>query len=404
MENSQLRLPRRVLFGRGAISATGKAVRELGERALICTDPIIAETPIARQVRDALRAEGISVREYAGTEAELPLSCLDDCVEFASQEPVDVVIGLGGGSSLDIAKGTALLLADPGSIRRFYGENAVTAVVPPIVGIPTTAGTGSEVTPVAVFADPERALKVGVSDPHLVPELAICDPEATLTCPPSVTGFSGVDALVHAVESFCAPVRENPWSAYPGDVFRGAQSLTRHYSLIALEKIAKALERAYTNGDDIEAREEMLFASLCAGIAFGHAGCASAHALQYPVGAATHTPHGLGVALLLPFTLEIARPEADAALVAVAAALSAPETGADRATDAIDEIERITHAVGVPLSLKEIGVTPADLGPFAIDGLGVTRLVRNSPRPMTEDDFVKVLEAAFVGDRALVHV
>ena len=403
MLNSVLRLPHRVLFGNGAVETAGGLVASLGRHAFVCTDPAIAATETAAKVRASLEAAGVAVREYAATEAELPLSCLDECVATAAAGPVDVVIGLGGGSCLDIAKGTALLLSDPGSIRRFYGENQVTSEVLPIVAIPTTAGTGSEVTSVAVFADPERALKVGVSDPHLIPTIAICDPQATVTCPASVTGFSGVDALVHAVESYCAPARENPWSSYPGDVFRGREPLTRHYALQALDHIATALERAYNDGADLGAREEMLFASLCAGIAFAHAGCASAHALQYPVGAATHTPHGLGVALLLPYTLEIARPEADAALGDVAAALHAPDTGADRATAAIDEIERLTHAVGVPLSLKEIGVTPNDVGPFAIDGLGVTRLVRNAPRPMTEEDFVKVLEAAYAGDRSLVH-
>jgi len=400
MGNEILRLPGEILFGRGALGAIGARVRAFGVSTLICTDPVIAASPSADRVRESLAAAGVRVTEFSGTEADLPLACVEACLEVARHARVESVVGLGGGSCIDMAKAVAMLLGDPGPVSRFYGENKLTRPVLPVVAVPTTAGTGSEVTPVAVFSDPGRSMKVGVSDPRLVPKVAICDPEATLTCPPGVTGFSGADALVHAVEAYCAPPRANPWEDVPGDVFRGRQELSRHYALVALERIGRALERAYHHGDDLDAREDMLFASLCAGIAFAHAGTACAHALQYPVGAATGTAHGLGVALLLPYTLELARPDVDDALADVGAALGGSRVGADPGESAIALIEQLTQAVGVPVSLAAIGVRHEDLARFAGEAIAIDRLVRNSPRPVTEADLLRVLEAAFAGDRA----
>lgn len=399
--NSMLRMPRRVLFGRGAIGAAGEATREYGDRALICTDENIARTDAADRLRKSLSEKGVRVREFTDTLPEIPLSSLESCVAFAQEEPVDMVIGFGGGSCIDMAKLTALLFTDPGPVARFYGENKIERRVLPIIGIPTTAGTGSEVTPGAVCMDPERPLKVGVSDPHLIPEVAICDPEATVSCPPSVTAVAGVDALVHAVESYCTPPNVNAWSDYPGDVYRGRELLTRHYALIALERIARSLARAFQDGSDVDAREDMLFGSLCAGLAFAHSGCGSAHALQYPVGYATHTPHGLGVALLLPYTLEISRPEVDVSLVDVARALGVYEGAKDPAGSAIDEISRLIRSVGIPLSLEQLGVGAEELDALAQTGIGITRLVRNSPREMNEADYRRILRAAWAGRREL---
>lgn len=391
-------MPREVLFGAGALAAVGPAARRIGSSALICTDPTIAASSTAAIVRAGLEQAGVRTAEFAGAEPDLPLACVEEALAAAQGRRFDVIIGLGGGSSIDLAKAVALLSVDPGPIERFYGENRLRGPVLPVVAIPTTAGTGSEVTPVAVLSDPGRRLKVGVSDQRLVPEVAIVDPVATLSCPRSVTAFSGVDALTHAVEAWCAPWREQPFSSYPGNVFRGQEELSRHYALAAIERIARSLERACEHGDDLDARSDMAYASLCAGIAFAHAGTASAHALQYPVGAATRTPHGLGVALLLPYTLQIARPAVDEALSSVAAALGIGECE-DRAGAAIDEIERLVRAVGVPSSLAEIGVARSELPHFAKDASEIERLVRNSPRPMGVAELLAVLEAAWAGDR-----
>jgi alcohol dehydrogenase len=245
------------------------------------------------------------------------------------------------------------------------------------------------VTPVAVVADPGRRLKVGISSLHLIPRVAICDPELTRSCPPSVTAFSGIDALAHAVEAFTARARPRAWAAYPGEVFQGKTVFTDRLAIEAVAAIGSSLERAVADGDDIDAREQMLYGSLCAGIAFGNAGTAGAHALQYPIGAETSTPHGLGVGLLLPYVLRYTRASCSRELDEVAVAL-----GVD---DAIAEIARLSAAVGVPRTLADIGVAEEALPEIAKQAATVTRLVSNSPRELDVNSLLSILREAWSG-------
>jgi len=335
---------------------------------------------------------------FDGLEPEAPLRCIDRCLQAADGHDVDVVVGLGGGSSLDVAKLAALLLRHPGPLDRYYGEGAVPDGVLPVVAVPTTAGTGSEVTPVAVVTDPGRRLKVGVSSPRLIPRVAICDPELTATCPPMVTAFSGIDALAHAVEAATAVSRPRAWAEHPGEVFQGANSFTAPFALTAIEAIGRSLERAVAHGGDLAARTDMLYGSVSAGIAFANAGTAGAHALQYPIGAVTSTPHGLGVGLLLPYVLRYVKDDCRERLALVADALgvgSGPP--AEAAERAILEIARIAEAVGVPRTLRDIGVGREALPELAREAAGVTRLVRNSPRTLDEAALLTILEAAWEG-------
>lgn len=393
-----LRLPPRVLFGRRAVEALGAEMAVLGGEILVCTDANIARTGgFARALR-SLRHAGVRANVFDATSPDLPPASLAACLDVASQGPVDAVLGIGGGSALDMAKVAALLLAHGGPLERYYGDNAVPGPVLPIAAVPTTAGTGSEVTPVAVVSAPGRRLKVGVSSPLLVPRLALCDPELTLSCPPTVTAHAGMDALVHAIEAYLAPTRPPQWETTPGDVFRGRSGFTAAFALPAIANIGAALERSVADGGDMEARERMLFASLCAGIAFGHAGTAGAHALQYAVGAATGTPHGLGVGLLAPFVLANVRPAAVGALRDVAIALGAAVTADDpeRAAEAaIAELRRLALAVGIPASLRELGLDGPSLPQLADDAVTITRLLRNSPRELDRAALLEILEAAW---------
>jgi len=209
-----LRLAPETLFGRGAIASLAPLAASLGRHALVCTDRNIAAQPGIAAALAALAGTLESCTIFAAVEPDLPVATIARAVAAAAAagHEIDVVVGLGGGSCLDAAKTTALLLRHSGPLERYYGEGAVPGPVAPIVAVPTTAGTGSEVTPVAVVADPARRLKVGVSSPHLIPRAAICDPELTLSCPPSVTAVSGIDALAHAVEAFTARVRPRDWS------------------------------------------------------------------------------------------------------------------------------------------------------------------------------------------------
>lgn len=401
-----LRLPATISFGAGALEGLGREVAAHGREALVVTDANIAATAGFARGLELLRAAGVRTRVFDATPPDIPPAAVAACLALARgggdgwgargasgagaagagatragggdavAAPVDVVVGFGGGSSLDMAKVAALLLAHGGPLERWYGERAVPGPIVPVVAVPTTSGTGSEVTPVAVVSDPGRRLKVGVSDPHLIPRAAICDPALTLTCPPSVTAHSGIDALVHAVEAYLAPPRPPAWERADDEVFRGRSALTAPFALAAIEQVAGSLERAVADGSDASARAGMQYASLCAGIAFGHAGTAGAHALQYPLGAATGTPHGLGVGLLAPYVLAYVRPAAQEQLARVAVALgvapsaaAAPGVAAPGATAAeaaaaraaVAEVARLAAAVGIPRTLRELGVTRAQL-------------------------------------------
>jgi alcohol dehydrogenase class IV len=386
-----LRLAPEIIFGQGALAALAPVVGPLGRRVLICTDRnIVAQPAVARVLRQLAAASEAAV-VFDEVEPDLPIATIERCVSLAAAQGVEVVVGLGGGSSLDAAKATALLLRHAGPLERYYGEGAVPGPVLPVVAVPTTAGTGSEVTPVAVVADPGRRLKVGVSSPYLIPRVAICDPQLTLTCPASVTAVSGIDALAHAVEAFTARARPRDWARHPGEVFQGKTTITDGFALSAARAIGANLERAVADGADLEAREQMLLGSLYAGIAFGNAGTAGAHALQYPIGALTGTPHGLGVGLLLPHVLRHTRDSCRAELEQVGVALGV-EADADAA---IDEIARLAAAVGIPRTLAEIGVEQEMLPEVAAQAVTITRLIANSPRELDTDGLLSILRSAW---------
>ncbi|MEX0428633.1 iron-containing alcohol dehydrogenase [Nocardioides sp. DS6] len=371
-----LRLPGEIRFGAGAVAGLVPAVTALGRRVLACADPFIAGTDAFRQAIAALEAAGAEVLVVSEFASELPLHEVEACAARANDFAPEVVLGFGGGSSLDLAKLLALLVRHPGPVSQYYGENQVPGPVVPLVAVPTTAGTGSEVTPVAVLADPGRALKVGVSDHHLIPHLAVVDPELTVGAPAAVTAHSGIDALVHAVESFTARRRSAGWTA-PARVFVGRNELSAPLSLEAARLIHGSLRTAVSDGADLPAREAMARGSLLAGMAFGTGGTHLSHAIQYPVGAMTKTPHGLGTGLLLPYVVAALRPVIDHELAELAAAMGLEPT----ADAAVDGLRSLVADIGIPTTLADLGLTAADL-PRVVDlTLEVGRLVDNAPVP-----------------------
>lgn len=396
-----LRLPAQILFGASSVESLPELVRTLGTRVLVCTDPTMVATPGFAELHDRLKLAGLEVAVFDRGVPELPLAIVDDAVEEARSFRPDVVLGFGGGSSLDLAKATALLLAHPGPLSRYYGENQVPGPVVPIVAVPTTAGTGSEVTPVAVVSDSERLLKVGVSSPYLVPRYAVVDPTLTIGCPPGVSAHSGADALAHAMESLTAGRRRPAW-ADQLPVFVGANQLGRALALEAVAAIGTSLRTVVTTPGDMDARASMSYASLCAAMSFGSAGTHLGHALQYAVGAATHTSHGLGVGLLLPYVLEACRGACGEGLLAAADALDVAPGGnaGARITAVIDEAQAICTDIGIPATLAEIGVTRQDLPEFAAQTSTFARLVQNAPLPADEQLLLAILEAALDGDRS----
>lgn len=393
-----MRAPREVLFGAGQRHALGRVAARLGQRALVVTDERLAADGDFRMMLAALEAEGLAVQIEAGTLPDVPAASAEAAAERARGFGPDLVIGIGGGSCLDMAKCLALLLTHGGRPQDYYGELKVPRPVLPIIAVPTTAGTGSEVTPVAVLSDDERVLKVGISSPFLIPTAAICDPDLTTTCPPMLTAIAGADAMTHAIEALTAIRRAPDPLLAQNRVFVGKNAVSDRFALEAIELLWHALPRAVEDGEDVDAREAVMLGALKAGLAFGVAGTAAAHAIQYPIGALTHTAHGLGVACLMPYVLAWNRPAIGPELAAIAAA-----TGLDEAAEVIPALSAMFARIGIPRSLGALGLDEARLDWVAEQSCGIARLIQNNPRPISLDEMRQLVGTAFHGDRSLVH-
>jgi alcohol dehydrogenase class IV len=394
-----LRMPARVHFGYGTRAQLPELLALHGTRVLAIVDPFLTGTDIFREVLASLDRAGLEVRVYSDITPELPVASLDKAGEFAREFGPDAVLAVGGGSALDAAKLVGLLAAHGGPLSQYYGENAVPGPIVPIVAVPTTAGTGSEVTPVAVISDPDRELKVGISSPYLVPVAAVIDPEFTFGAPASVTAFSGIDALVHLVESYTAAPLDLDWSGTM-PVFTGRNMFVDLMALQGMEKLGTWLSLAVTEPDNLRAREEVAFAATLGGMTFGPGGTHLSHALQYPIGALTKTPHGLGTGLMLPYVLDAFRadPALTERLAAIGTALGSTSTTTDaQADDAVTAIVALNRAIGVPASLADIGVTAEQLPRIAELGLASARLVAISPVPATHDFLLDILTRAHAG-------
>lgn len=390
-----IRAPRELVFGAGQRHAIGDIAKRLGKRALVITDARLAADASFLAMVDDLREHGLAVQVDSTTQPDAPVEGALAGASAARGFGPDLVIGVGGGSCLDMAKCIALLLSHGGHPQDYYGEYKVPGPVLPLIAVPTTAGTGSEVTPVAVLSDSERSLKVGISSPYIIPTVSICDPELTLTCPPALTAIAGADALTHAIEAFTA-IRRN---ATPGlaqeRVFVGKNTFSDQFALQAIALLWQGLETACRDGSNIAAREQVMMGSTLAGLAFGVAGTAAAHAIQYPVGALTHTAHGAGVACMMPFVMAWNAPEISSELAAIA-----DVTGLAGAGAVIPAVAGLFERIGIPPTLSALGLAEDRIGWVAEQSCGIARLVQNNPRPLPLPDMHRLIGAAFTGDRA----
>ncbi|BDZ45494.1 iron-containing alcohol dehydrogenase [Naasia aerilata] len=394
-----LRLPARVHFGYGSREQLPELLALHGVRVLAIVDPFLLKTAILDRVLAGIEAAGLLVEVFSDVEPELPAASLAAGARRARAYAPDVILAVGGGSAIDAAKAVALLVTHGGPLSAYYGENAVPGPSVPIVAVPTTAGTGSEVTPVAVVSDAEHHLKVGISSPYLVPAAAVVDPEFTLGAPAGLTAHSGIDALVHLVESYTAAPLDLRWdSTLP--VSTGRNAFAEILALQGIQKLGWWLPVSVADASHRRAHEEVAFASLLGGIAFGPTGTHLSHALQYPIGALTGSPHGLGTGLLLPYVLEGCRGSADLEerLAAIGAVLGSGATSpATRASDSIAALIRLNRSIGLPASLAELGITEEQLPAIADLALRSTRLTATSPAPATRDLLLGILRRAHAG-------
>ncbi len=383
MANTFITTPR-IVFGVGSIRQVGEEVRRLGaDRCLLVTDPGLVEAGIAPRVERMLRDAGLEVAVYSGVEPDPRYQIAEDCARAARDGGAGCLVAVGGGSSLDIAKVAAVAAVHGGPVGALFGIDAVPGPGLPVVAVPTTAGTGSEVTPIAILSDEEEVLKKGVVSHHLVPRAAVLDPELTVELPPNVTAATGMDALIHAVEAYTS-VR--------------AYTLTDHLALRAVELIQANLRTAYANGTDLGARSAMLEGSLLAGMAFANAGVTAVHAFAYPLGARFHVPHGVanGVMLLSVMRFNMIGCLPRFARLARALGCPAGELGVRaQARKAVDALEELIRDVGVPRRLRDLGVPEDALEEMARSVTTITRLLGNNPRRITAEDALAIYRDAY---------
>ena len=391
------RAPRQLIEGAGSVAAIGRVVSDITDRALVITDRIVVELEPFKVAMASMRAAGVHVEVFSDALPDVPLELVDRVVEKVREVEPGVLVAIGGGSVIDLTKATAVLHAHGGSLRDYYGENLVPGPVMPLVAVPTTAGTGAEVTTVAVLSDPDRALKVGISSVHIIPNFSICDPDLTMTCPPSVTAHSGIDALCHAIESFTAVRRDNDWRSVVEGVSVGKNPASDRSALEAVKLLSEFLPRAVEDGSDRDVRAAVMRGATIAGIAFAHSGVGAPHALQYPMGAATKTPHGLGVGLFLPYVLT-----ANRALILEELDQLAAVIGLSSGDEVIDWVIDFNARLGIPSELRSLGVERDQLRGLAESTTTVTRLLRNDRGPGTVESLEAILIAAWEGDPSLL--
>jgi len=346
-------------------------------------DPGLKTAGLAERIVAPLEAAGLSYSVYDEISQEPGLKMADKGTKLAVKFGADCVIGVGGGSAMDVAKAIGILLTNGGKAEDYLGLGKIKKAGVPKIMVPTTAGTGAEVTFTAVFINEKTGSKGGMNGDPLYPEAALLDPELTLSLPPSVTAATGIDAFTHALEAY---------------VSTQAHAISDMYALEAIGLISDNLPKAYAHGDNMEARSNMLLASLLAGKALATAGVGLVHAMAYPLGGMYHTPHGLANAVLLPYVVDyniIGNPEkfADIAEIMGYDTGSFPPVEAGRT--AVEAVYALNCDVGIPDNLAALGVERDRIPEMAKIALTVTRPVENNPRKPTLDDVVAIYEAAF---------
>lgn len=350
--------------------------------ALLVTDAGFLKTGLVDAPLASLRSANLSVSICSDVVADPPEAVVLQAAAAARNNGIDLVIGLGGGSSMDVAKLIAVLVGSDQDLKTMYGIGNVQGTRLPLVQIPTTAGTGSEVTPIAIVTT-GATTKMGVVSPQLYADLAILDAQLTLGLPRKVTAATGIDAMVHAIEAYTTKHKKNP--------------LSDMLACQALTLLANNLVATCENGNNLAVRQAMLLGSMLAGQAFANAPVAAVHALAYPIGGIFHVPHGLSNALVLPHVLRFNAPHA-ADLYAELARIVAPHAqgSAEARTDAlIATLEQIAGRVGIETRLREVGITEADLDRLADDAMLQTRLLTNNPCEVSRDDARAIYAAAF---------
>lgn len=384
MEQYFFQTARRIIAGCGSLERIADHLQKLGslKSVLLVSQPFLQSSGTLDEVTRLLNNGGIAVHWNTDVKPEPTIAQLEELYNAIAEVPCDAIIGIGGGSVLDVVKLLSVMKTNRLSVREMLGTDLIPNPSIPTVLIPTTSGTGSEVTPNAIVTLPEEELKIGVVSSYLLPALVILDPLLTLGLPRDITASTGMDAFTHALESF---------------ISNKANRFSDMFALESIRNISASLLQAYHHGDDRKAREEMLIGSMYGGMALTSAGTAAVHALAYPIGGKFHVPHGVANSMLLPHVMEFNFDAIVERLALVAEAMGL-QSGAGRQRDAERVIEHIrlwTQEMEIPQDLTFFGATREDIPELSVAASQVTRLMGNNPKGMTLEDIGAVYGKLF---------
>ena len=376
---------RSIVSGPGTAARIAKVAGSvIGPRAVFVTDRSLLALGVVTPALASLEAAGIAVAIFDGVEPDPPEANVRDCAALAVSHAATGILAIGGGSSMDVAKAAALVAGSGEALSEVYGVGKARGPRLPLVLAPTTAGTGSEVTPIAILTT-GAAEKIGISSPLLLPDMAVLDADLTVGLPPAVTAATGIDAMVHAIEAYAsASPNNNPIS----------RSLARE----ALRLLGRHIRTAVFDGADRVARGGMLLGSMLAGQAFANSPVAAVHALAYPLGGHFHVPHGLSNALVLPHVLRFNLAAAGPLYAEIAADVFpdlAAVPDAARAEAFAERLAALSGELGLPGRLRDVGIGEEALVMLAADAVRQTRLLVNNPRPVEEADALAIYRDAF---------
>ncbi|MEH7494121.1 iron-containing alcohol dehydrogenase [Neobacillus niacini] len=373
----QFQTAQNIVAGPDSLQLLGEKLNLLGVEvtsALIITQPPMVDMGFVEQIVSQLSAKGISVDTNTNILPEPTLENIEQVFEATANKNYDVLIGIGGGSVLDTTKILSVLRTNDASVEQLLGTDLVPKPGVPTILIPTTSGTGAEVTPNAIVTLPDQELKIGIVSKYLLPTLVILDPVLTLKLPKPITAATGMDAFTHSIESFIS-TKANPIS----DMF----------ALESIRLISSSIVEAYQNGESIEAREKMLVGSMYGGMALTSAGTAAVHALAYPLGGKYKIPHGVANSMLLPHVMKYNMDAITDRLALVAEPMGISVQGLSNSQLAEKVVEKIiewTSVLEIPQDLKNYGVKEEELPEISVSASQVTRLLNNNPKKLSLAD------------------
>ncbi|MBG9565515.1 iron-containing alcohol dehydrogenase [Brevibacillus agri] len=375
-------IPTIIEFGNGSIKMLADHVKALGgNKVLIVGDPGVVQAGVVDRLTAPLKAADIPYAIFSEIEADPDISSVEKGTEIAKAEGCDLVVGVGGGSSLDTAKAIGIMLTNPGHIRDYVGINKVLVQGAPVIAVPTTAGTGSEMTIWSVLSDKKEKIKLSVGSAYNCPTLALCDPELTVTLPPHITAATGMDALTHALESY---------------VNKATQPISEGLSIQSMKMIAKSLRLAVVQGENLQARHDMLLASLIAAMAFNSTRLGLAHALALPLGAHFKIPHGTVNAILLPEVMQfniIGNVSKFAEIATIFGEKVEHLTMREAAERSVYAIRQLKNDVGITQTLSDYGVQEQHLD-FIVEEAMLSGNVPVNPRKPSLEDLKNICRAA----------